>query len=101
MFSYVLFEYLLSLILNSKRILYKPLLKLSFDDVHIEVLRVLKFLSIKPDVSLIQAFGKTSAVCNIVVHYANYIVLLRKNRSEFCKSTNNLKRSPFSNVLGY
>ena len=37
MYSYVLFEYLLSLIFNSKSILYTPLLKLSVDDIHIEV----------------------------------------------------------------
>jgi hypothetical protein len=36
-YSYLLFEYLLSLILNSKSILYTPLLKLSGDDIHIEV----------------------------------------------------------------
>ena len=37
MYSYVLFEYLLSLILNSKSILYTPLLKLNVDDIDIEV----------------------------------------------------------------
>lgn len=38
MYSYVLFEYLLSLILNNKSSVYTALLKLSIDDIHIEVL---------------------------------------------------------------
>jgi len=37
MYSYVLFEYLLSLILNSKSILYTPLLKIIVGVIHIEV----------------------------------------------------------------
>jgi hypothetical protein len=52
--SNVLFEYLLSLILNSKSILCTTLLKISDDDIHIEVFTCPEILSIKTDVSLMR-----------------------------------------------
>jgi len=54
MYSYVLFEYLLSLILNSKSILYTPLLNISVDDIHIEVFTCPEILSIKTGMSLMR-----------------------------------------------
>lgn len=54
MYSYVLFEYLLSVILNSKSILCTSLLKISVDDIHIEEFTCPEILSIETDVSLMR-----------------------------------------------
>jgi hypothetical protein len=42
----------MSFILNNRSSLYTPLLKLSVDDIHIEVFTCPEILSIKTDVSL-------------------------------------------------
>jgi hypothetical protein len=61
------------------------MLKLSVDDIHIEVLRVLKFLSIKPDVSLMPLAKQVQCVTllsnmQIILYYSERIDLNSVNQ---------------------